>query len=63
MSDETVENIILAIIAFLFPPVVVAIKKGLNGHFFLNLFLTFFGFWVFGIAHALYTIFHKDKEV
>lgn len=41
------------------PPLGVALKAGFNLHFWLNLFLTIFGFYIVGLIHGLYVILKK----
>ena len=43
----------LAVLCFLLPPLAVAIKRGVDVQFFVNLALTLLCFWVFGVAHAI----------
>lgn len=46
----------LAVISVLLPPLAVLLKHGCGVHLVVNLFLTVFGFWIFGILHALFVI-------
>lgn len=53
-------DIIRLIVAFFIPPLGVALQVGLGFHFWLNLLLTFFGFFP-GVIHAFYVIL-KEKD-
>ena len=44
----------IAILCLLLPPLAVAIQRGIDAHFFINLALTLLCFWVFGVAHAVF---------
>jgi uncharacterized membrane protein YqaE (UPF0057 family) len=44
----------LAVLCFLLPPLAVAIKRGVDVQFLINLLLTVLCFWVFGVAHAVF---------
>lgn len=46
----------LAVLSILLPPVAVLVKQGVGLSFFVNILLTFFGFWILGVVHALYVI-------
>ena len=45
--------------AVILPPLGVFLKVGLNAHFWINLILTIFGFYIFGVVHALYIVLKK----
>lgn len=48
---------LLIVIATIFvPPLGVGLKVGFSAHFWLNLILTVFGFYVLGIIHGLYVV-------
>lgn len=49
-------DVLTILITIILPPLGVAIKEGLSGHFLLNLFLTFFGLYVAGLVHGLYIV-------
>jgi uncharacterized membrane protein YqaE (UPF0057 family) len=51
----TITDPIKMIFAILLPPVGVFLEVGFQGHFWLNILLTLFGY-VPGIIHALYVI-------
>lgn len=48
-------NVLLIILAIVFPPLGVALKVGLRGAFWLNVLLTILGF-IPGVIHAIYVI-------
>ena len=53
---------LLAIVATIFlPPVGVAIKAGFGTHFWVNLALTIFGFYVPGLVHGMYVVLTSDS--
>ncbi|HET7327341.1 MAG TPA: YqaE/Pmp3 family membrane protein [Nocardioidaceae bacterium] len=52
-------NVLLIILAIIFPPLGVALKVGLSGAFWLNVVLTILGF-IPGVIHALYVILSSD---
>ena len=47
--------IALAVTIFI-PPLGVAIKKGFDTHFWVNLALTLFGFYLPGLVHGIYVV-------
>lgn len=49
------------ILTVFIPPAGVAVKRGFGGHFFLNLALTFFGFYIPGLVHGLYVVLTSDS--
>lgn len=49
-------DILTVLATVILPPLGVAIKEGLSGHFWLNILLTFFGFYVAGLIHGLYVV-------
>lgn len=53
-------DIIRMIVAFFVPPLGVALQVGLGVHFWLNLVLTFFGYFP-GLIHAFYVIL-KERD-
>jgi len=50
-----VATFLMLLLAIILPPLPVAIKMGLSGHFWLNVLLTILG-WIPGIIHAWYII-------
>ena len=55
MADIQDNKIIMIIIAFLLPPLAVAIKSGIGTTFIINIVLTLI-FWIPGFIHALLVI-------
>lgn len=53
MDGRELATIILTVFI---PPAGVAVKRGFGGHFWLNLALTLFGFYIPGIVHGLYVV-------
>lgn len=53
----------LAVLALtvLVPPAGVAVKIGLGMHFWINLVLTIFGFYIPGLVHGLYVVLTSDS--
>lgn len=56
MADIQDNKIIMVIIAFLIPPVAVALKSGLGAGLIINIILTLL-FWLPGFIHALIVLF------
>lgn len=54
--------IIKLILAFVFPPLAVALERGCDGQTVLNIILTIIG-WIPGVIHALFIILHCGKDV
>lgn len=48
-------KLVLSVLAFLFPPLAVAIKEDLREHFWINILLTLLAY-VPGLIHALFCI-------
>jgi uncharacterized membrane protein YqaE (UPF0057 family) len=63
MADKAKEfdgkELALLFTTIILPPLGVFLQKGISAHFWLNLILTFFGFWVCGIVHGLYVLLKK----
>ena len=49
------DNLTLLVTLFV-PPLGVALKKGFGGHFWVNLALTVFGFYIAGLIHGIYVV-------
>lgn len=49
-------TLLKVILAILLPPVAVFMERGVGTQFVLNIFLTFVGFWIVGIVHALIVV-------
>lgn len=48
---------VMVVLATIFiPPLGVALKEGFGAHFWINLGLTIFGFYIMGLAHGLYVV-------
>jgi len=60
MDDKQVKFILLFILCFLLPPLTVFLLNGFDVHFVLNILLTIFGFWIFGVVHSVYLLFTKE---
>lgn len=56
-------KILWLIVAFVVPPVAVAILEGFRFHFWVNLVLWLLSFGILGIAHAWYLILTRDYEL
>jgi uncharacterized membrane protein YqaE (UPF0057 family) len=52
---------LLIILTIIIPPLGVFLRVGVTKHFFINLFLTFIGFYVCGIIHGLWAIFNVNQ--
>lgn len=61
MSEKDFDGKELALLftTIVLPPLGVFLKNGISTHFWLNLILTLFGFWVCGIIHGLYVLLKK----
>lgn len=62
MDEKAIELLFLLVLAFLLPPLSVFLIKKFDGHFIINILLTIFGFWIFGVIHAVYLVYLKSKE-
>ena len=51
------------LIAFLLPPLAVALETGIGKTFVINLLLTFLLFWLPGFIHALMVISNRGKAI
>lgn len=54
--------IIKIILAFVFPPLAVALERGCDGQLILNIILTIVG-WIPGVVHALFIVIHCGSDV
>jgi uncharacterized membrane protein YqaE (UPF0057 family) len=52
---------LLIILTIIIPPLGVFLKVGVTKHFFINLLLTFIGFYICGIIHGLWVIFNVNQ--
>jgi uncharacterized membrane protein YqaE (UPF0057 family) len=55
IGNNDTNKLLLCIIAFFLPPLAVGLKRGIDGHFVLNIILTLF-FWIPGFLHALWVV-------
>lgn len=56
MQDMDAKDLIALIMTVFLPPLGVAIKAGFGTHFWVNIFLTIFGFYIAGLIHGLYVV-------
>lgn len=49
-------DLIVFIVTLFVPPLGVALKTGFGTHFWVNLALTLFGFYVPGVVHGIYVV-------
>lgn len=56
MRDFGLKELVRVAVTVFVPPLGVALKVGFGGHFWLNLVLTVFGFYVAGLVHGLYVV-------
>jgi uncharacterized membrane protein YqaE (UPF0057 family) len=59
MENMDGRDVITLLLTIIFPPVGVALKIGLGFHFWLNLALTVFGFYIPGLVHGLWVVLSK----
>lgn len=60
MENMDGRDLISLLLTIVFPPVGVALKVGFGMHFWLNLVLTLFGFYIPGLVHGLWVVLSKD---
>jgi len=58
-KNEGVADVIRILLAFILPPLGVFFEVGLGMHFWINILLTIFGFWILGVIHAVWVIVTK----
>jgi uncharacterized membrane protein YqaE (UPF0057 family) len=56
MKEFGLKELVRLIVTVFIPPLGVALKVGFGGHFWLNLALTVFGFYIPGLVHGLYIV-------
>lgn len=56
MKDFGLKEFANLLVTVFVPPLGVAIKSGFGGHFWLNLVLTLFGFYIAGVVHGVYVV-------
>lgn len=62
MEENSVELLVLLLLAIFLPPLAVFLMKKFDANFIVNIFLTIFGFWIFGVVHAVYLVYQKSQE-
>lgn len=60
MENMDCRDVIVLLLTIILPPVGVAMKVGFGTHFWLNLVLTLFGFYIPGLVHGLWVVLSKD---
>lgn len=53
MKEFDGKDLVVVVATLILPPLGVALKSGFGGHFWINLALTIFGFYVAGLVHGL----------
>lgn len=56
MKSLETRDVVNLLATVVLPPLGVALKEGLGGHFWLNLVLTLFGFYIVGLVHGVYVV-------
>jgi|688.fasta_scaffold239516_2 uncharacterized membrane protein YqaE (UPF0057 family) len=56
MEDLDNKDIVTLLVTLFIPPLGVALKMGFGVHFWVNLALTVFGFYVAGLIHGIYVV-------
>lgn len=56
MDNFDGKDLAVLLATVLFPPLGVALKVGFSTHFWINLVLTFFGFYILGLVHGVYVV-------
>lgn len=56
MDEMDTKDVLILLATILFPPLGVVLKKGFSVHFWINLVLTIFGFYIPGLVHGLYVV-------
>lgn len=59
MKDFDGKELLILLSTIILPPLGVFFKVGFSTHFWINLILTIFGFYVAGLIHGLYVIIKK----
>ena len=54
------KDLVALLVTLFLPPVGVALKVGFTTHFWINLVLTLFGFYIPGLIHGLYVFFKNS---
>ncbi|KAJ7853894.1 hypothetical protein B0H13DRAFT_2082098 [Mycena leptocephala] len=61
-SSATTEDVIIIILAIILPPVAVVLMKKPPVDIIINIALTFLGFWILGVVHALYLYYQRRRS-
>lgn len=61
MDEKAIKLLFLLILAILLPPLAVFLMKQFDANLFVNVILTIFGFWIFGVIHAIYLVYLESK--
>jgi uncharacterized membrane protein YqaE (UPF0057 family) len=56
MDNTNTKDIVALLVTLFVPPLGVALKKGFGGHFWVNLALTIFGFYIAGLIHGIFVV-------
>jgi len=56
MENMDAKDLMIFIVTIFIPPLGVALKKGFGVHFWVNLALTVFGFYIAGLIHGIYVV-------
>jgi uncharacterized membrane protein YqaE (UPF0057 family) len=59
MEDFDAQDLLVLFCTVILPPLGVFFKVGFAAHFWINLLLTIFGFYIAGIVHGVYVILKK----
>lgn len=59
MEDFDNKDLLAIVLTIILPPLGVFLKVGLSTHFWINLVLTLFGFWICGLIHGLCVVLRK----
>lgn len=61
MKDMDGRDLVALLLTIVLPPLGVAIKVGFGTHFWVNVALTIFGFYLPGLIHGLYVVLSNDS--
>jgi len=56
VEDLDSKDILTLLVTLFIPPLGVALKMGFGVHFWVNLALTVFGFYIAGLIHGIYVV-------
>jgi uncharacterized membrane protein YqaE (UPF0057 family) len=59
MEEMDSLDLLALALSIILPPAGVFLKVGLTTHFWINIILTIFGFYIFGVVHAIYVVLKK----